>query len=68
MTSQFKGETAWDAIVNDNSLDIEEEDEFRDWLRVHGFDIGDEYHINPDISLEQLTNGFAMWQAESKAA
>lgn len=36
-SKRFQGETAWDAVINDNGLDIQEEDEFRDWLRANGF-------------------------------
>ena len=31
-TTQFQGESNWDAIVNDNALDIEEEQRFLDFI------------------------------------
>ena len=64
MIGRFQGETAWDAIVNDNGLDIEAEEEFRQWLRNNGFNIGQEYHINPDITLADLTAAYALWAHE----
>ena len=64
MTNQFQGETNWEAVINDAGLDLEEEADFREYLKRHGFTIGDEYRINPDITLEQLENALAMWQAE----
>ena len=33
MTTQFSGETPWDAIVNEYSLDIEEEAGFLSYLQ-----------------------------------
>lgn len=64
--NKFQGETDWDALVNDAGLDLEEEDEFREYLKLHGFTIGNEYHIKPDISLEQLENALAIWQVEQQ--
>lgn len=55
MTTQFKGESNWDAIVNDNSLDIEEEQEFLEWLE--GRD------RSKESPLEELQAEFDMWDS-----
>jgi len=64
--NKFQGETNWDAVVNDNGLDIEKEESFRQWLRQHGFTIGDEYHIDPKFTLEELDAACAMWRFETE--
>lgn len=37
MTTQMSGESPWFAIVHDNSLDIEEEESFTEYLMELGF-------------------------------
>jgi hypothetical protein len=53
-TVQFSGEDAWDAIVNHNSLDIEEEDSFLKFCESR----------NIPFDLPSLETAFEQWQAE----
>lgn len=52
---RFSGETAWDAVVNHNSLDIEEEDRFRAFCWTRGLGKGSK-------ALE-LDAAFREWEA-----
>lgn len=52
--TQFNGENNWDAIVNDNSLDIEEERSFEDFIK--------DLHYSKDETLEVLEYLFGMWR------
>ena len=52
-TVQFKGETNWDAIVNHNGLDIEEEAAFEQYVQKEGYSKND--------SLKVLTRLYAVF-------
>ncbi len=52
MTVQFAGESNWDVIVNHNSLDIVEEEEFGKFVIAHGHNKESELHILEAIYLE----------------
>lgn len=54
MTTQFPGESNWDAIVNDNSLDIVEEDAFEKFITDRG-------HSKTE-ALETLERLLASWE------
>lgn len=54
MTTQFKGESNWDAIVNDNSLDIEEEDDFYQFALSNG--------ASKNSSLAELEDEYRRWE------
>jgi hypothetical protein len=54
MTTQFQGERPWDAIIHDNSLDIEEEEEFRLFAAELGYD--------ENSDLEQLEFAYEQWE------
>ena len=55
MTTQFEGETNWDAIVNDNSLDIVEEQEFVEYIHSKGLS-------EDSLSLAELEQLFDEWK------
>ena len=52
-TTQFSGETPLEAIINNNSLDIEEEDFFRNFLIVNNIDVA---------SLKSLEKAYDKWE------
>lgn len=53
--AQFQGESAWDAFVNHESLDIEEEEAFLDYVLIEGHD--------PDMmTLEALAKDWQQYQ------
>ena len=54
MTTQFEGETDWDAIINDNSLDIVEENDFMIFVYAMG--------ESEESSLETLEFLFSRWE------
>lgn len=37
MTTQFPGESDWDAIISDGALNIEEEESFIAYVKRHGY-------------------------------
>jgi hypothetical protein len=41
MTTIFTGESSWEAVVNDNSLDIEEEEAFTNYIAAQGYSRGE---------------------------
>jgi hypothetical protein len=51
---QFSGESAWDAIVNDNSLDIEQEESFEEFIASHG--------VSKESPADVLQQLFDQWQ------
>ena len=53
-TRVLKGETPYDAIINHNSLDIEEEQAFLDFIHSMG--------LSEDSSLVELESAFDEWQ------
>lgn len=56
MMIQFSGENNWDAIINHNSLNIEEEQSFEDFIKSM------KYSKNEDLDiLEEL---FEMWESD----
>jgi hypothetical protein len=56
-TTQFPGETLWSAIVNDHSLNIEEEESFLTFCS--------ERNVDPlNTTLEMIESLYAEWQAE----
>jgi hypothetical protein len=65
---RFSGEGAWEALINDKGLDIEEEECFRDYLRENGFLVSDELSasIKPELGLEELENAFGLWEKEAQ--
>lgn len=56
MTTRFAGESALDAVVHHNSLDIVEEDEFREYVIRHSG------HQPEDLDAEALQGFFVGWR------
>lgn len=54
MTTQFPSESDWDAFINDNSLDIEEEESFERFVTERG--------KNRNSSLAELNQLFSSYQ------
>jgi len=62
--NKFPGETNWDAIVNQNSLNIEEEQDFVDFCIERGLDVAsDPYSADAtwSVSLSTLKAAYVEW-------
>lgn len=56
-TTRFQGESVWDAIVNDNTLDITEEARFEEFIRTQGAS-----RNSPGEVLEDLFTDWEMFE------
>ena len=54
MTTQFSGESNWNSIINDNSLDIVEEESFEQFVIEEGG--------SKEDSLEKLESLYKEWR------
>lgn len=54
LPTQFSGESNWDAIINDNSLDIVEEESFLQFVVSH--------NASQESSLDVLADLYEKWK------
>lgn len=50
---QFAGESSWDALINYEGLDIEEEARFLEFVQRKGF--------SPDLDIDMLESLYNLW-------